>query len=272
MPSIDHRYSIEILRCVQDVLRCSQMVPAFWWSPAIQWFGSMDFDNPKVYSDTSIFDGLDKYWIGEADDSLKTRNLYHVIYEQALSTFNKISLFAGPCFSSYSNHPTTLQSRCTTGVTTASRSVASITCWFVRSQWGCFFCNISHQQVLSSTPPFCNSCRQSILAFLRLGILVLGSLGICFVQIKTQTQNRFCTKETKNKNNSLIDLSPLLYLNQMIHFFSRKLLQRGRTGVEEKKLSCICAGTQPHKQKTGFEEKQLTCICAGILIEHRSIL
>ena len=60
-----------------------------------------------------------------------------------------------------------------------------------------FFCNISHQQVLSRTPPFCNSCRQSILAFLRLGILVLGSLGIGFVQIKTQTQNRFCTKETK---------------------------------------------------------------------------
>ena len=25
MPSIDHIYSIEILRCVQDVLRCSQM-------------------------------------------------------------------------------------------------------------------------------------------------------------------------------------------------------------------------------------------------------
>ena len=25
MPTIDHRYSINILRCVQDVLRCSQM-------------------------------------------------------------------------------------------------------------------------------------------------------------------------------------------------------------------------------------------------------
>ena len=25
MPSIDHRYSTDILRCVQDVLRCSQM-------------------------------------------------------------------------------------------------------------------------------------------------------------------------------------------------------------------------------------------------------
>ena len=123
-----------------------------------------------------------------------------------------------------------------------------------------FFCNISHQQVLSSTPPFCNSCRQSILAFLRLGILVLGSLGICFVQIKTQTQNRFCTKEQDAVSQSD---DP---------FFSRELLQRGRTGVEEKKLSRIRAGTQPHKQKTGFEEKQLTCICAGILIEHRSIL
>ena len=33
--------------------------PAIWWSPAIQWsIGSMDFDNPKVYGDTSIADGL----------------------------------------------------------------------------------------------------------------------------------------------------------------------------------------------------------------------
>ena len=24
----------------------------------------LDFDNPKVYGDTSIFDGLGKYWIG----------------------------------------------------------------------------------------------------------------------------------------------------------------------------------------------------------------
>ena len=50
----------------------------------------LDFDNPKVYGDTSIFDGLGKYWIVE------TRNLYHLIYEQALSTLTKISLFAGP--------------------------------------------------------------------------------------------------------------------------------------------------------------------------------
>ena len=58
----------------------------------------LDFDNPKVYGD--IFDGFGKCWIGEADDSLKTTDLYHVIYEQALNTSNKISLFAGPCFSS----------------------------------------------------------------------------------------------------------------------------------------------------------------------------
>ena len=39
--------------------------PAIWWSPAIRWspaiqwsIGSMDFDNPKVYGDTSITDGL----------------------------------------------------------------------------------------------------------------------------------------------------------------------------------------------------------------------
>ena len=32
---------------------------AIWWSPAIWWsIGSIDFDNPKVYGDTSITDGL----------------------------------------------------------------------------------------------------------------------------------------------------------------------------------------------------------------------
>ena len=41
------------------------MIPAIRWSPAIQWSpaiwwstGSTDFDNPKVYDDTSITDGL----------------------------------------------------------------------------------------------------------------------------------------------------------------------------------------------------------------------
>ena len=35
------------------------MIPAIRWSPTIQWtIGSMDFDNPKVYSDTYITDGL----------------------------------------------------------------------------------------------------------------------------------------------------------------------------------------------------------------------
>ena len=41
------------------------MIPAFhwsptiWWSPAIRWsIGSMDFDNPNVYGDISITDGL----------------------------------------------------------------------------------------------------------------------------------------------------------------------------------------------------------------------
>ena len=60
----------------------------------------LDFDNSKVYGD--VFDGFGKCWMGEADDSLKARNLYHIIYEQALNTSNKISLFAGPCFSSCS--------------------------------------------------------------------------------------------------------------------------------------------------------------------------
>ena len=35
------------------------MIPAIRWSPVIRWsIGSMDFDNPKVYGDTSISDGL----------------------------------------------------------------------------------------------------------------------------------------------------------------------------------------------------------------------
>ena len=35
------------------------MIPAIWWSPAIRWsIRSMDFDNRKVYGDTSITDGL----------------------------------------------------------------------------------------------------------------------------------------------------------------------------------------------------------------------
>ena len=44
------------------------MIPAIWWSPAIRWspaipwsIGSMDFDNPKVFGDTSISDGLDVF-------------------------------------------------------------------------------------------------------------------------------------------------------------------------------------------------------------------
>ena len=39
--------------------------PAIWWSQALRWssairwsIGSMDFDNPKVYGDTFISDGL----------------------------------------------------------------------------------------------------------------------------------------------------------------------------------------------------------------------
>ena len=33
--------------------------PSIWWSTAIRWsIGSLYFDNPKVYGDTSITDGL----------------------------------------------------------------------------------------------------------------------------------------------------------------------------------------------------------------------
>ena len=39
------------------------MIPAIRWSPAIQWsIESMDFDNQKVYGDTSITDGLVYWW------------------------------------------------------------------------------------------------------------------------------------------------------------------------------------------------------------------
>ena len=39
------------------------MIPAIWWSPAIPWsIRSVDFDNPKVYGDTSITDGLVWTW------------------------------------------------------------------------------------------------------------------------------------------------------------------------------------------------------------------
>ena len=42
------------------------MIPAIQWSPAIPWsIGSMDFDNPKVYGDTSITDGLVLVWSWE---------------------------------------------------------------------------------------------------------------------------------------------------------------------------------------------------------------
>ena len=83
---------------------------AFWhfglqsWNPMScgpSVINKLDFDSPKVYGDNFIFDGLGKYWIKEADNSLKTRILYHVIYEQNRpSVLIKISLFAGPCFSS----------------------------------------------------------------------------------------------------------------------------------------------------------------------------
>ena len=73
-----------------------------------------------------------------------------------------------------------------------------------------FFCNISHQQVLTRTPPLCNSCGH-----------VLGSLGICFVQIKTRAKTSFVQKEQKNENNLLIELNQMPYLDQMIQFFTK---------------------------------------------------
>ena len=45
------------------IIPCIRCSPAIWWSPAIRWsIESMDFDNPKVYGDTSITDGL-VYWL-----------------------------------------------------------------------------------------------------------------------------------------------------------------------------------------------------------------
>ena len=47
------------------------IVPAIWWSPAIRWsIGSMDFDNPKVYSDTSIT----QWW-----SCFDSKNFYHAL-------------------------------------------------------------------------------------------------------------------------------------------------------------------------------------------------
>ena len=44
-----------------------QWSPAIWWSSAIWWsIGSMDFDNQKVYGDTSITDGL--VWFTRIDN------------------------------------------------------------------------------------------------------------------------------------------------------------------------------------------------------------
>ena len=47
------------------MIQRNSMIPAIRWSPAIRWYpaiqrltGSMDFDYPKVYGDTSITDGL----------------------------------------------------------------------------------------------------------------------------------------------------------------------------------------------------------------------
>ena len=73
---------------------------AIRWSPAIRWFpaiwwsiGSIDFDNPKVYGDTSIFDGhwwllLVIQWQGQARIGL------HAVWQKhtkiGLTTLEKI--------------------------------------------------------------------------------------------------------------------------------------------------------------------------------------
>ena len=66
-------------------------------------------------------------------------------------------------------------SRCTSTSLSSYSSPVDLKKKSVRKR---FFCNISHQQVLTRTQ--CNSCCHS-----------LGSLVIFFVKIKTQTKNRF---------------------------------------------------------------------------------
>ena len=75
-----------------------------------------------------------------------------------------------------------------------------------------FFCNISHRQVLTRTPPLCNSCGH-----------VLGSLRICLIQMKAQTTNTkqvLYKRNKRMKNNSLFVLNRMIYLDQIIHFFT----------------------------------------------------
>ena len=51
MSSIDHRYSIEIFRSVQDVLRCSEMfTDVFGFQISNE---STEFDDPQLFDDPS---------------------------------------------------------------------------------------------------------------------------------------------------------------------------------------------------------------------------
>ena len=71
------------------------MIPAIWWSQAIWWspaiwwsIGRMDFDNPKVYGDTFIFDGLvtlDWFLLGEENFKIKPPLSTHRFYHSQLS-------------------------------------------------------------------------------------------------------------------------------------------------------------------------------------------
>ena len=57
---------VNLVYCGHKVISNDDMafqIQKYWWSPSGKWQkvisdGSHDFDNPKAYGDTSIFDGL----------------------------------------------------------------------------------------------------------------------------------------------------------------------------------------------------------------------
>ena len=96
------------------------MVPAIWWpsairwSPAIRWppairwsIGSIDFDNPKVYGDTSISDGL-----VSTEGALRrpvTKYLIHYYFYFPISLLLGFNVIAPSTLKSYYNDGTKMK-------------------------------------------------------------------------------------------------------------------------------------------------------------------
>ena len=66
--------------------------PAIWWSPAFRWsIRSMDFDNWKVYGDTSITDGLveiQKHHLKLFDETNLFVFVHYLIYTRCIFSQN----------------------------------------------------------------------------------------------------------------------------------------------------------------------------------------